>query len=116
MKLLLRSLLVCSLLFLGRYEYLYAFTASQGSDISITPAHSHSENDERLKAIELAEEEDDDKLGSFKHLVSGDIIPSFQYAQSPAYTSTEIKSATSLYTYALNTAPRKYLLFGVFLI
>jgi hypothetical protein len=114
MKLLVRFLLVFSLLFLVRYEYLYAFTASQGAPISIAPAHSDNENNERQKAIELAEEEDDDKLGSFKHLVSGGTVPSFQYTTSPGYPTVNIRSATSLYTHALFSSLRKYILFGAF--
>lgn len=114
MKLFLRSLLVFSLLFLGRYEYLYAFTASQVSVQTIGPAHSHKEDDQKLKAVELTEEDDDDKLSSFKHLISGDIIPSVHYATSPGYASVDTKSATTLYTHALHSSPRKYILFGVF--
>lgn len=114
MKLLLRSLLVCSLLFLGRYEYLYAFAAPQGTVISVKPAHPDKEQRERLKAVELTEEDDDDKLGSFRHLISGDIIPSFHYAPSPGYTTVNTKSASYLYRNALYSSPRKYILFGVF--
>jgi hypothetical protein len=114
MKLFVRFLVIFSLLFLGRYEYLYAFTASKGTVISINPAHPDKENHERIKAVELTEEDDEDKIGTFKNLTSGDNISSFHYAPSPEYFTVKIKTAQPLGKCALYIAPHKYILFGVF--
>lgn len=114
MKLFVRFLLIFSLLFLGRYEYLYAFTASHGTALTIKSSQQNKDSNERLKAIEVTEEDDDDKLNSFRHLVSGDKIPSFYYAPSPEYTTVHTVNTAPLGKHILYIAPYKYILFGVF--
>ena len=114
MKLSIRFLLIFSLLFLGRYEYLYAYTGSHGIAVTINPVHPDKENQEKLKAIELTEEDDDDKLSSYKNQLSGDKISSFHYAHFPEYSIINTKSAVPLGECALYIAPRRYILFGVF--
>ncbi|RYD54986.1 MAG: hypothetical protein EOP56_17320 [Sphingobacteriales bacterium] len=114
MKIVIRVILLFCLLTIGRISYMYAYVSGTSNVCTFSPLHSSQNENGKLKAVEIGEEQDDDQTSAKKkYITPGFQITTYHYAH-PGFTRYSNSKAPPAGRNSYYRSTPRNILFGVF--